>query len=46
LWSTNFPAVTSTWPTSQATIARRLDGLTDEQRHLVLWGNAARLYRL
>lgn len=46
LWATNFPAATSTWPTSQASIERNLEGLAHEQRQLILWGNAARLYRI
>ena len=45
LWATNFPTTTSTWPTSAAALDRNLEGLTEEQRGLVQWGNAARLYR-
>jgi len=46
LWSTNFPLATSTWPTTQETIARCFVGVSKEDRERVLWRNAARLYHL
>ncbi len=46
LWTTNFPTATSTWPTSQTFINEAMAGVDSEARNLILWGNAARLYRL
>jgi predicted TIM-barrel fold metal-dependent hydrolase len=46
LWSTNFPLTTSTWPNSRNTIARCFEGVADGEREQMLWGNAAKLYRL
>ena len=46
LWSTNLPLATSTWPRTQETIDRCLQGVEPEARAQVLWKNAARLYRL
>jgi predicted TIM-barrel fold metal-dependent hydrolase len=46
LWSTNFPQATSTWPTTQETIAKSFAGVPEDERAKMLWGNAAQLYRL
>ena len=46
LWSTNFPLATSTWPRTRETIDHCFQGLSAEAREKVLWGNAARIYRL
>ncbi len=46
LWSTNFPLATSTWPRTRETINHCFQGLSAEAREKVLWGNAARIYRL
>jgi predicted TIM-barrel fold metal-dependent hydrolase len=46
MWSTNFPLATSTWPNSRDFIARCFEGVPDEERRQMLWGNAAKLYRL
>jgi predicted TIM-barrel fold metal-dependent hydrolase len=46
LWSTNFPQATSTWPTTRDAIARSFQGVPDNERARMLWGNAAQLYRL
>ena len=46
LWGTNFPQATSTWPNSQDQIARSFDGVPTAERDLMLWGNAASLYKL
>jgi predicted TIM-barrel fold metal-dependent hydrolase len=46
LWSTNLPLATSTWPGTQDTIDRCLQGLSSEARDQVLWKNAASLYKL
>jgi predicted TIM-barrel fold metal-dependent hydrolase len=46
LWSTNFPQATSTWPTTQETIAKSFAGVPEDERAKMLWGNAAQLYKL
>jgi predicted TIM-barrel fold metal-dependent hydrolase len=46
LWSTNLPLATSTWPGTQDTIDRCLQGLSPEARDQVRWKNAAGLYKL
>ncbi|HWO42271.1 MAG TPA: amidohydrolase family protein [Candidatus Eisenbacteria bacterium] len=46
LWATNFPLATSTWPRPHETIERCFRGVSAEAREKILWGNAARLYRL
>lgn len=46
LWSTNFPQATSTWPTTQETIAKSFAGVPEDERAKMLWGNAAQLYKI
>jgi predicted TIM-barrel fold metal-dependent hydrolase len=46
LWSTNFPLATSTWPATRDAIARNFQGVPDDERAQMLWGNAAQLYKL
>jgi len=46
LWSSNFPLATSTWPGTQKTIERCVQGLSEQGREQVLWSNAAALYRI
>jgi predicted TIM-barrel fold metal-dependent hydrolase len=46
LWSVNFPLATSTWPRTQQTIERCMEGVSPEARAKVLWKNAASLYQL
>ena len=46
LWGTNFPQATSTWPTSRDYIARSFQGVPQNERARMLWGNAAKLYKL
>lgn len=46
LWSTNFPLATSTWPTTRDYIARSFQGVPEDERARMLWGNAAQLYKL
>jgi len=46
MWATNFPLATSTWPTSRNAIARSFAGVADDERRQMLWGNAAKLYKL
>lgn len=46
LWETNFPQATSTWPTTWDYINRGFQGVPEDERARILWGNAARLYKL
>lgn len=46
LWQTNFPHATSTWPTTREVIARSFQNVPEDERAKILWGNAARLYKL
>jgi uncharacterized protein len=46
MWSTNFPAATSSWPTTHDFVARAFEGVPDEERDRMLWRNAAELYQL
>lgn len=46
LWSTNLPEATSSWPATRQTLERCFRGLTQEKQNLVLWKNAASLYKL
>jgi predicted TIM-barrel fold metal-dependent hydrolase len=46
LWANDFPHSDSTWPESQAVLARHAASLTDAERDLVLHDNVADLYGL
>ena len=46
LWSTNFPLATSTWPSSKDYIGRAFANVPADERDSILWGNAAKLYKL
>lgn len=46
LWAANFPLATSTWPRTQETVERCLQGVSAKARAQVLWKNAASLYQL
>jgi predicted TIM-barrel fold metal-dependent hydrolase len=46
MWSSDYPHPVSSWPRSQELAARALAGATDEERELVLSGNAARVWNL
>ena len=46
LWANDFPHSDSTWPESQAVLARHAAHLTESERDLVLHDNVADLYRL
>jgi len=46
LWANDFPHSDSTWPESQAVLARHAAALTDSERDLVLHDNVAELYRI
>ena len=44
MYSTDYPHSVTLWPDSKEHIAKLTRGLTDEDRHAVLAGNAARVY--
>ena len=46
LWSTDFPHPATTWPNSQAAVARQFAGIPDAERDLICSGNATRVYGL
>lgn len=47
MWASDFPHGDSTWPNSQAIVAKSaLSKLDAESRHKILYGNAAKLYGL
>lgn len=46
LWSTNFPAANSTWPESRRYAEKCLAGVEQADQHRILWGNAAKLYKI
>jgi len=46
LWCTNFPQATSTWPRSREVIDAWAENVPVGERQQILWGNAAKLYRL
>jgi predicted TIM-barrel fold metal-dependent hydrolase len=45
LWSSDYPHNDSTWPRSREIIAAYLEGVPEEERRLILGGNAASIYR-
>jgi predicted TIM-barrel fold metal-dependent hydrolase len=46
MWSTDFPHPATTWPSSQAAVARNFEGIPDDERDLMVSGNASRVYGL
>jgi predicted TIM-barrel fold metal-dependent hydrolase len=44
MWETDFPHNTSTYPDSWNAVERVLEGVSHEERQLILWKNAAKLY--
>jgi predicted TIM-barrel fold metal-dependent hydrolase len=46
LWSTDFPHPATTWPNSQAVVARQFAEIPAAERELICNGNAARIYGL
>jgi len=46
MWANDFPHSDSTWPNSQAVLAKHAAHLTDEERDLVLHDNVTELYGL
>jgi predicted TIM-barrel fold metal-dependent hydrolase len=46
LWSSNFPLATSTWPNTRSRAELSFAELPEDERQLIQWENAARLYLL
>jgi predicted TIM-barrel fold metal-dependent hydrolase len=46
MWSSDYPHPVSSWPRSRELAAKAVAGATDEERELVLSGNAARVWNL
>ena len=46
MWSTDFPHPATTWPNSQSVVKRNFEGIPEEERDLMVAGNASRLYGL
>jgi len=46
LWANDFPHSDSTWPNSQALLAKHAAHLTEDERNLILHDNVAELYGL
>ncbi|MCU1466977.1 MAG: amidohydrolase 2 [Actinomycetia bacterium] len=44
MWSTDFPHPATSWPNSLAVVEKNFSGIPDEERDLIVAGNAARLY--
>ena len=44
LWSNDYPHISADWPFSWRTIQSAFSGVPTEERHLILAGNAQRLY--
>ncbi len=44
MWSSDFPHGGSDWPKSKVSIESQLEGVPDDERHLLLAGNALALY--
>lgn len=44
MWSTDFPHPATSWPNSQAVVERNFADIPDDERDLIVAGNAARLY--
>lgn len=44
MWSSDFPHGGSDWPNSKAAIEYQTDGLAEDEKHLLLAGNAMRIY--
>ena len=46
MWSSDYPHNDSTWPNSQAAIERNFEGVSEQDREMILGGNMIRLYNL
>jgi predicted TIM-barrel fold metal-dependent hydrolase len=46
MWSTDFPHPATSWPNSQTIVEKNFEGIPEDERSLVVAGNAASLYGL
>jgi predicted TIM-barrel fold metal-dependent hydrolase len=46
LWASDYPHPPTTWPNSHAIIDRQLVGVPEDERELIVGGNAARIWNL
>lgn len=46
LWGTVMPMSTSSWPNTQDYLTQSFEGVPEDEKNKVLWGNAAKLYKL
>jgi predicted TIM-barrel fold metal-dependent hydrolase len=46
MWSTDFPHPASTWPNSRSVVETMMADIPSDERHLIVAGNAARMYGL
>lgn len=46
MWASDYPHPVSTWPNSMDFISKKLGKLTDDERRMILWDNAAAIYRI
>jgi predicted TIM-barrel fold metal-dependent hydrolase len=46
MWSTDFPHPATSWPNSHAVVQKNFAGIPEDERNLIVAGNAARLYGL
>jgi predicted TIM-barrel fold metal-dependent hydrolase len=44
MWSTDFPHPATSWPNSRAVVEKNFAGVPDEERDLIVAGNAERVY--
>jgi predicted TIM-barrel fold metal-dependent hydrolase len=46
MWESDYPHSTSTYPESWTFVERTLQGVPQDERQQLLYGNAVRLYKL
>jgi predicted TIM-barrel fold metal-dependent hydrolase len=46
MWGSDFPHAAGDWPNSLETVERDFTGVPEEERHLMLAGNAVRFFHL
>jgi predicted TIM-barrel fold metal-dependent hydrolase len=46
MWSSDYPHPVSSWPSSRALVERQFVGVPDDERELIVAGNAARVWNL
>jgi predicted TIM-barrel fold metal-dependent hydrolase len=46
MWSTDFPHPATSWPNSRAVVEKQFEGIPEDERQLIVSGNAARVYGL